>query len=402
MTFLFDNAVVFDDSPIVDAFGRARVSDSFAVFDSQHQFNDSPLEWHTSITGGGTSTHLSNESAIRLRVANNGDSVIRQTREYIRYQPGKSQLCFLTGVLSPQAAGTGITQRIGYFDGNNGLFFEQFEDVFRVATRTSTSGSIVDNQVDQASFNLDSMDGTGPSAVTLDLSLAQIFVIDFEWLGVGRVRFGVVIDGQIIYFHEDLNSNNISSVFMATANLPVRYEISHAGPSPLQVDLKQICSSIISEGGISQRGDIVSAGSGATSRSFSGARFPLVSYRLKNGFTRSQFKPKKFSFLSPTPQSRIVFIELIIRGVLNDNTFSSVSTAVEMNTSATTITGGIVIDSFYATESPAKLVEEIESTLPIASNFDGTVGDSISIVVREIDGNSVTGLASLTWEEIYG
>lgn len=151
----------------------------------------------------------------------------RQTRMRFNYQPGKGQEVILTGVFG--AGQAGITKRIGYFDTNNGLFFQLSGTTLSVVRRTSTSGSPVDNVVTQANWNIDKLDGTGASGVTLDLTKTQIMIIEFEWLGVGRVRYGFDIDGKIIFVHQLFNANNLTEVYISTPNLPVKYEIANDG-----------------------------------------------------------------------------------------------------------------------------------------------------------------------------
>ena len=172
-----------NDDASVDGFQRWRVSSPTNVFESILEYNDQPLFWETQLVGGATTNHLSDESSLELTTGTaSGDSVIRQTYQYFRYQPGKSQLIFLTGVMG--AGKANVTKRMGYLDGYDGLFFEQVDTTLQVVCRNSQ----IDNIVTQDNWD-DPMDGSGKSGVILDITKAQIFVIDFQWLGVGRVRF---------------------------------------------------------------------------------------------------------------------------------------------------------------------------------------------------------------------
>jgi hypothetical protein len=144
-----------------------------------------------------------------------GSRIVRQSKRYITYQPGKSLLVFMTGVLHT-AVNTGITARMGFFDnhadktidsGGNGIFVEYSGGNYYLVLRSYVTGSQVDTKILKSAWNLDKMDGSGPSSITMDFTKAQILAIDLEWLGVGRVRVGFVIGGSIYYVHEFLHAN---------------------------------------------------------------------------------------------------------------------------------------------------------------------------------------------------
>lgn len=245
--------------PAFDAFGRARISSAFSLFASKQLYDAAPLFWDDQeVSGGGTnSTHSSNRASSTLAVsANTAGKRVRQTKRRFNYQPGKSQLIFMTAIMGEGQAG--ITRRLGYFDDNNGLFFQLSGTEVRVARRTKVTGNVQDISVKQVDWNIDTLDGSGDSGITLDLSKAQIFVIDFEWLGTGRVRFGFMVDGNLYYCHQILAANVLTSVYMSTPNLPLRYEISNDGTGGAAT-LEVICNAVISEGEQEYLGAILSA-----------------------------------------------------------------------------------------------------------------------------------------------
>ena len=250
------------DGPQVGAFGRFRVAEAAPLISSQFQYNLNPLLWQSVVTGGATAAQLPNEASVLMTVSTNGDKIVRQTYSYWRYQPGKSQQVFMTGVMG--AIKAGIRQRIGYFDTANGVFFEENGTTLNVVQRSSTSGSPVDTVVTQANWNLDKMDGTGPSGTNLNMADAQIFVIDFQWLGAGRVRFGFDIGGTIVYCHQMLNANALPNVYMTTANLPLRYSLEMTSATTA-TSMRQICQAVNSEGGQgNETGYLFSANNGIT------------------------------------------------------------------------------------------------------------------------------------------
>jgi hypothetical protein len=237
----------------VDAFGRLRVSNPLTIFDSKNIMSQNGL-FDASTTAGGTVSYTTNNSTVSLNVTEAaGSKTIRQTKRVMSYQPGKSLLIFNTFVMNTLTAN--LKQKVGLFDANNGIFFTADGTTLKIVRRTYTSGAAVDTEISQSSWNGDKLNGTGASGFTLDASKSNILFIDIEWLGVGSVRVGFVINGQLITAHTFYNANSLTTVYMQTANLPIRYEIERAGTiSAGTYTLQQICSSCISEGGYQPEG----------------------------------------------------------------------------------------------------------------------------------------------------
>ena len=414
MSGLLDNqpfaAVRLSDSPSIDAFDRLRVSNPATVFDSSFQYDDSPTFWQTSRTGGGTATHLPERAAVRMiTTASSGDEVIRQTYQYFRYQPGKSQLVFLTFMFGPRQIN--CTKEVGYNDAENGILLQDDGASLGFIRRSKVTGNISDERVVQSAWNLDPMDGSGPSKVTLDISKVHILVMDLEWLGVGRVRIGFVIDGIIVYCHQFLQANIGTSVYMTTANLPLRYRIRNTGASTASF-LSQICSAVISEGGF----EIAKAlrfegGTGATTRA-PASRSAIVGIRPKRLFgssgtlvNRTDIRMDSFAALV---QSNNAYFEIIYNPTSVDGaTWISAngSSAVEVDTTGSTITGGIAVDSTY---SPAAgggnairsaLDYHLQQFYPLCLDLNGSNPQSIYVACTGIGGTPTVNV-EMTWLEL--
>jgi hypothetical protein len=240
-------------STAYDAFGRLRVSNPLTIFDSKNVLSKNSF-FDESTVNGGTVTYTSNSSTVNLNITEAaGSKTIRQSKRVMSYQPGKSLLILNTFVMNTATAN--LKQKIGAFDANNGIFFTADGTTLKIVRRTYTSGTSADNEVSQSSWNGDKLDGTGASGYTLDITKSNILFMDFEWLGVGSVRVGFVIDGKFITAHTFNNANSLTTVYMQTANLPIRYEIERVGTlSAGTYTLKQICSTCMSEGGYSPEG----------------------------------------------------------------------------------------------------------------------------------------------------
>lgn len=408
MTILRRLFVSADDSPSIDAFGRWRVSNPETIFDSKQLYDSQELVWDDQeIAGSGTATaHSANEAATTISVgATTLGTRARQTFMRFNYQPGKSQLIIMT--FSEFDTATGITKRVGYFDGSNGLFFESDEGTIRVVQRSNVTGSPVDTSVDRASWNLDTMDGSGKSGITLDFTKSQIAFIDFEWLGVGRVRMGFVINGKIYYCHEFLNANSLATVYMSTPNLPLRYEISNDGNGAAD-DFVHICSTVVSEGGSQKLGSLRYASNQDVSinANAAGTAYILVGIRLKSSQVGATVLIESASVLNETADDYEWFL-VMNPTVANAITFGDESNSPVQsgvgnagNPSNSTVTGGTIITGGYVKSSgnTGSFQSNVSNAINLGSAIDGT-RDEIYLCVRPLAANAdVSG--ALTWREL--
>lgn len=266
----------------LDAFGRLRISQPLTIFDSSHRFSDNDL-WASKLTTNGTTTFQANEGLVDLDVTDeNGSEVVRETYRVFGYQPGKSLLILNTFVMNE--AKEGLRQRVGYYSDENGFYLELDGSDLGFVRRSFNTGSAVNTKVSQADWNVDKLDGTGLSGLTLDVTKAQIMWSDMEWLGVGSVRLGFVINGQFVICHIFHHANLIESTYMTTASLPLRMEITNTSATSGASKMKHICNSIMSEGGYELRGTQQGIGTSITSpRSLptAGTYYPVISLRLK-------------------------------------------------------------------------------------------------------------------------
>lgn len=381
-----------------DLFGKVRVSAPVPLFTSQFLYDKQPLLWDEALTGGGTSTWNSSNSCIDLAVTTaNGDQVARQTKEFFAYEPGRAEQAAFTLVFG--TATTNCVQKAGIFDANDGLFVQLSGSTFGVGVRTSTSGSPVDTIVTQASFNLDTLDGTGASGMTLDVSKAQLFFIEYQWFGVGTIRFGIHFNGGTIYFHQINHANLDTKVYMKRGSLPMRYTIQNTGVLANAVTLSQICCTVQSEAGYKPTGIKRSIDSGSTARIVAGtASLPLISIRLKSAYNRATITPEAFSIL--TDAANNFRYRVILNGSLTGASFTSVdSTSIaEYDIAATALTGGTVIASGYVASVVRNTISlQLDSLLKVVANIAGT-SDILTVYVTNITAG-VNYFGAFEWQE---
>lgn len=396
------------DGPSIDAFGRWRVSSPVSLWTSEFQYNKHPLYFDETLATGGTATHLPNESAVSLAVTtSSGSSAILQTFEYLRYQPGKSQVIAMTFVADSVQANTDM--RIGYFDDDNGFFLELNGTTVNMVRRTKTSGSVVNNKVAQASWNIDAMDGNGPSGDTLDLTKGQILWIDFQWLSLGRVRMGFDLEGKIHYVHEFLVANTLDVPVTTTGNLPVRWEIVNTAGAAGAKTLTAICSTVFSEGGVdSELGHTFAGGNGGTLRTAIGTTpVPICSIRpattLNSITNRVKWALENIEIWADDS----MFWELVYAPTsITAATFAVgpvTHSATEVDIAGTAISGGVVIASGYVAASNKGGIsgKDIRMKFPFTLDAAGTnQSRSLSLVVRTLGGANKSAAGQFNWVEI--
>lgn len=395
----------------LDAFGRLRVSNPLTLFDSSHRYADNNL-WATNIVGTAAATFNANEGLVDLTVGTaENDEIIRETIKVFSYQPGKSLLVMNTFVLGPAKAY--LRQRVGYFGPANGIYFErEGTDVYMVE-RSSVTGVVTNTRVAQADWNQDTLDGSGtssnPSGLTLDSSKAQIFYMDIEWLGLGTVRTGFIINGVFVPVHNFDHANLVTTTYITTASLPLRYEMKNLDDITAST-LKQVCSTVISEGGYELRGAPNAIGIPVTAPinlAVAGTFYPIISIRLKSTRLDGIVILMALSILGITNNANYNW-QVVNGGTTTGGAWVSAGTnsAVEYNitgASFATGTGRILASGFFQGSNQGSSSVDILKEALFASqlernSFTSTAYELTLICAAGGAGDDV--LASLDWEEI--
>jgi hypothetical protein len=337
-----------------DSFGRLRVSNPETLFDTQTRYYNHN-QFASNVAGAGTYTFDSNSSTFAMAVNTaSGDKVYAETYKVFPYQPGKSLLIYSSFCMN--IAKPNLRQRVGYFSSQNGIYFEQSDSTLYMVIRSYSSGSVVETRVAQSSWNGDPLNGLGPSGVELNTEVDQIFFCDIEWLGVGSVRTGFVIGGQYIVAHtfEHANLPGNTTTYMSTACLPLRFEIENTGTASSSSTLRQICSTVISEGGYSLSGTPRSIGHnlGTPVRLPNDQSFlPLLSIRLLSTCPDSIVLPTFFT-IAPVAQSTFKY-RIYSRAVTTGGTWTSIgaSSPVQYNLAPTAVSSGEIVTEGFIMSS---------------------------------------------------
>ena len=388
-----------------DAFGRLRVSNPLTLFDSSHRYHDNGL-WNTSTASGGAAVFSPNEGLVNLNVnTTSGSQVLRETTKVFSYQPGKSLLVYNTFVMAP--AQTNLRQRVGYFGTDNGVYLQLNNNTLSFVERSIVTGIVTESVVNQSSWNVDKLDGTGPSGVVLDMTKAQILFADIEWLGEGTVRLGFIIDGAFILCHRFNHANLIASTYITTASLPLRYEITNTGITLNSSTLKQVCSTVISEGGYELRGAQLAVGTpitAPTSLAVAGTYYPIISIKLRAGYLDAVVILTALSIMGVA--TGIYNWKVVAGGTTSGGAFvpAGVDSAVEYNITGTSFTGGRTLASGFLTSSTQSsvnldILKEALFSFQLERNSFTSTPYEISLIVSAST-NTELIYASMDWEEV--
>ena len=425
-----------------DAFGRLRVSEIFALGDYKHIYSIDP-SFLDKVSNGGAVTFNTNQACATLSTSSDiASNSIHQSRSYHHYQPGKSQL--IISSICFGYAQRNVTKRTGYFDDRDGIYFEQVGSDTSNATdngtlnfviRSYVSGTALESnvgayhrRVPQSEWNIDKCNGAGgtsnPSGFNINTSATQLVHIDFQWLGVGRVRCGFVHNGSVVIAHEYYHSNVLNEVYMSNPNLPVRCQIFNTGTTAGGA-MNQICSTVASEGGYAEVGiDFSVYGQPRATLTPGQTKLPLMAIRLKNSFkgypNRINLRPTAVSFSAQTES--VVYEIARLQSVVDLSTTdvgglvwisADDSSGVEYCVNATNyIEAGM--DRFASGFVPAgssqnSLSPVIVSPLTLAKkntasqNIDSDDSEIIVILVSTVyTGNIHADVAcSIQWREVY-
>ncbi len=410
MSYLFNDLVGFKSNS-VDAFNRLKVSQPFTLFDSQHryQMND---KWDNFGITGGTAIHVLNESAILLSIGiTAGSKITRETKRVFPYQPGKSLLILNTFAMNTPKEG--LLQRIGYFGITggatsgvpyNGVYLQQNGLTLSICLASASLNTTT--TVNQSDWNGDKFDGNGSSGRTIDITKANIFWTDIEWLGVGDVRTGFFVDGKPVIAHTFHNDNIHSTTYMTTAVLPIRYEIMNTTSQASGSTMHQICSSVMSEGGyegFSRRYNVTHDGASLKTLTSAGTQYPIIALRMNSNRLDNVIVPSNISVIvqeTTNNKPDTVQYRLLLNPTLTGNTWSThFNGNVDYNITATAVTGGTDIIGGYISSSGAFSISDINDFNFQLGRTQLGVSDVIVLTLTAINAGSQI-CADFSWFEV--
>lgn len=401
------SGITIRDGANLDAFSRLRTSNPEGVFDAQLTYNIPSLVFESVTNGSGAAVahDATNRCATcTFSSTTTGGKAYLQSYEFCRYQPGKSQMAFVTFNFIEKVAN--CLKFAGYSDGTNGIELQQSGTTVQVALLSNTTNG--NQTITQANWNLDPMDGTGPSGITLDLTKVQIFIIDFQALYVGRVRVGFDIDGSVVYVHDFLHANRIAYPYAANVNRPIRCGMTCTGT--VSTTMRFVCCSVISEGGQEDVGAYSFSQEGTVTAG-SGTRTHMLSLRPKTTFNsitnRIKFVLDSIDFIV-TGNNPVLWDISIGQAISGTTTFADVNTnyfGFEFNT-AGTLSGSPVVTVLQGycnstNQSRGTVSKNLSQKYPITLDAAGAVraNGTVTVSATGLGGTSACRVV-LNWKEI--
>jgi len=413
------NVILADDASVVisgfsgavsDAFGRLRVSNPYTLFDTQARYFDHN-QFASNTSGTANVVYVANQSSYQLNVGSaSGDSVLRETLKPFPYQPGKSQLTLNTFCMNTPK--TNLRQRVGLFDANDGVFFENDGTYNYFVIRSGSTG--VEERVRQDAWNVDQLNGSGPvtnpSGITLYPDRTQIMFADVEWLGVGTVRVGFVINGAYVICHQFNHANQTGNtkVYMTTATLPIRYEITNTGTTSGNSMMTQICSTVISEGGFQLTGSgnprAASHIIGTPVRLPNDVSFkPIISIRLKSTNLNAVVIPIAYSIV-PLAQSFFQY-RIYKKAITSGGTWvsSALDSSVEYNLAPTALVSGDIAEQTFLNSTNQSTGAPIQTEFSFEYQLEREPFTGVAyeyVITMATTGTNQDVYASVEWQEI--
>ena len=349
---------------------RAKISGYEIVFFNTFQFDKETDVWDEITTTGGSAVHNDVRSEVVLTVdgAVAGSKVVRQTKTVQRYIPGRTaEASFAFRFTDTEA---GIRKRIGMFDDQNGLFLEQMGDELAFVIRSNASGSVLDTRITQANWNQNKLDGTAVNGVTLDPTMRQIVIFEYEWYGAGMAELKFVIDDHPISVHKQFHGNRQELPWMGTPFVPFRCEIENVSATIGTHSLHQSSNSFMLEGATGLLGVAVSVSSPITGTRLGVANswYPVLSIRLQSDKLAGVVLPSTYQVA--TIDNTNIFFRLVRNAVIGADAGNSAWTDVPDSGSAFT--------EFQTYDTPAA-IDDADQGTRLDSGFIVAGGGSANI-----------------------
>ena len=393
------NTDVKFNSGHLTSFGVLKTNTSHSIFESVFNFDKQTLIWNEVVATGGTNTWNTNTNSIDiLATTTSGSSVIVQSKKRIRYNPARSVLIQISANINGLKANT--RRRIGQFDANNGVFFE-FANTASVVVRSNTSGSIVDTAVLQSAWNIDKLDGTGASGLTVDFTKHQLFVIEYGWQGIACIRYGFYLNGSVVYCHEVSSSNVTTVPYMKTANLPIRFENTNTAATASNTTMSVTCVVVKNFGEGSDADGSIFTYVRPTVKTVSAMPTftPVIAVRLNSANIAGIVDILKSPIYGQTADD--VVWKLILNPTLTGATFAVSSGYVQIDIAATALTGGTDLVSGFTSSGRDSGLESLENFKLVNTVFGATQGGVSDVIVLAASSRTTTAdvWSSITWRE---
>ena len=396
-----------DDDTVQHTSKNRRKVSTFEVTDFSKFVDDKdPDIWDELLVGTSSSTHEPYLGMVKLEVGSGaGDEVIRQTKRVQKYIPG--QQCEASMAVIFGTPTTGIRRRMGIFNEVDGAFFEDGGDgTYYAVCRRNTISGVLETRVARENWNVDKLDGTGPTGIIADPEAIQLMIIEYEWYGAGQVEFNFVIGNNKIPVHQFNHANIATTTWSSTGSLPIRVELTNVTGTAGTHTFYQGSHSFTIEGTTAIWGRQRTISNALTGYTLTTAKqfYPVLAIRLKTTSLDSVITPDEYS--GATLDNTNIFIRVIEGATITGGTWVSygADSPIEYNITATGFTGGRTVSTQYvsAGNMGGKNTFPERSVTQLQRNTTTTLGDTSStfMIALAATGANKDGWASLGWIEV--
>ena len=383
---------------------RLKVSNQELQYFNTFQYGRDTNIWDEVTTNGASLEFDQYLGMVKMSVTGQlGSQAIQQSKRVIRYIPGRqNELSF--SVLFTMPA-TGIRRRIGLFDEQCGFYFEDGGDGnYYCVLRRNTAAGVVETRVAREDWNVDPLDGTGPSGFSGDPNAVQMVTFEYDWYGAGQVEVNWIIKNNKYPVHHFDTGNILPHTWTSTPFLPVRKEITNVTGAAGTHSMYVGSTSIYAEATTSVVGRESNAASPITGKSTGNTAntfVPILSIRLKSDRLRGIVMPVDFQ--AATLDNTAIFFRLVSNATLTGASWVSSGTEsfVEYDVSATANSGGTVMKTGYLSSSNQGdiITFDPKTTTQLGRTNLGTDSEILTIEVASTQANKAA-FASINWIEI--
>jgi hypothetical protein len=374
----------------VTAFSDLRTAELTPQAHITFEYNINPKIVNTSTANGGTVTQADAMAVVKTSTNAAGEASFDSIR-LLKYRSGLGALARFTGLFTTGVANS--SQGVGVGNSENGFFFGYDGAAFGILHRIDS----VDTWIPQTTWNLDVLDGTGRSGMTIDPTNINVFEITYQYLGAGMISFYVEDDstGDFTPVHRIQYANSNTTPSLYNPALPLgAFAVNTGNTSDLTV--KSASMSAFVEGKDIVTGPSQTFGSSVTTASEL-AVFTIgnkTTFASKTNLVNGIMKGLSCANDSNGIATFTIYEDTGLGGVPVYADIDTNGSVMESDVAGTTVTGGTVIASF-------SVGKDSGTKFDLASLGIIMKPGSIYTVSAQTAGASAAMGASLSWVEDF-
>lgn len=267
-----------------------------------------------------------------------------------------------------------------------------------------------DDFIAQADWNIDNLDGDGDAAnatgMLLDPSKGNVYEVQFQWLGFGSIEYQIEnpVTGRFVHVHTIQYANANTATSMQNPTLPLALLVDN-GATTSNITVQTSSMAVFTEGIIDESGQGIPNGAAGSADGDLTTEQPVLCIRNKNVFqgveNRVEWAPKILTFSgigaggAKFTTLRAVINPTVLGGPVSWSDISTATSVIEIDTSATTRTGGSVVAIFDFGKTVNAFVLDLTTF-----TVNQVPGEVVCFTVQT-DGGTIDTDVALIWRELF-